>query len=121
MKIAEVSKQFNLSNDTLRYYEKIGLMGPVKRNKSGVRDYQKEDLGRIRFIKCMRQAGLSIEAIQNYIALFDQGDQTIPTRLDILYKEREKLELSIASLQETLQFLNNKIDTYHEHMKHIKP
>ena len=120
MKIAEVSEMFQISTDTLRYYEKVGLIDPVMRSKSGVREYSEEDLGRIQFIKCMRQAGLSIESIHTYIELYNQGDSTLEKRLDILLEEKTKIETSMASLQDTLDYLNNKIERYHEHIESIK-
>ena len=61
MTIAEVSRQNDLSPDTLRYYERIHLIPPVNRNSSGNRDYTDEDCRWVKFIKCMRSAGLSIE------------------------------------------------------------
>ena len=64
MKINEVSKKFNISIDTLRYYEKIGLIEPIKR-ENGILNYQKEDLENIEFIICMKEAGLTIQAIKN--------------------------------------------------------
>ena len=57
MTIAEVSRKMDISADTLRYYERIGLIPPVKRSKSGIRDYSEKDLGWISFAKCMRGAG----------------------------------------------------------------
>ena len=63
MTIKEVGKMFDLSNDTLRYYEKVGLIGPIKKNKSGIRDYDEFDLKRIEFVKCMRGADLPIEVL----------------------------------------------------------
>ncbi len=57
MKIAEVSEKFGLSVDTLRYYERVGLIPPVHRNEGGIRDYDELDLRRVDFIKCMRGAG----------------------------------------------------------------
>ena len=89
MKIAEVSERFNISSDTLRYYEKVGLLNPVKR-VHGIREYSEEDLNRIHFVKCMRQAGLSIESILVYLELYRQGDSTLIDRLEILLNEREK-------------------------------
>ena len=73
MKIAEVSEQFGLSADTLRYYERIGLLQAVNRNESGIRDYQEADLKRVQFIKCMRSAGLPIEVLIEYVGLVQQG------------------------------------------------
>ena len=119
MKIAEVSQKFNLTTDTLRYYEKVGLIEPVKRSKSGVRDYTEKDLERIVFVKCMRQAGLSIESIQTYIELYKLGDSTLKNRLDILLNERDKIEATIFNLQGTLDYLNHKIDRYTENIKKV--
>ncbi len=76
MTIKEVASKFSLTNDTLRYYEKVGLIGPIKKNKSGIRDYQEEDLRRIEFIKCMRSAGIPIEILKKYVDLYDLGDST---------------------------------------------
>lgn len=70
MNIAEVSKQYGLTADTLRYYERIGLLPAVARNKSGNRDYSEVDCERIEFIKCMREAGLSIEVLPNTCTCF---------------------------------------------------
>ena len=72
MMIAEVSKKFNLSNDTLRYYERVGLIPSVPRNKNGIRNYTQESCNWIEFIKCMRGAGLPIEVLIEYVALFQQ-------------------------------------------------
>ena len=80
MRIAEVSKQFGISADTLRYYERIGLLSHVQRNESGIRDYGEQDLARIRFVKCMRGANVSIEALIEYMELFEGGDATLSRR-----------------------------------------
>jgi len=77
MKIAEVSERYGLSSDTLRYYERIGLLPPVNRAESGIRDYTELDARRVEFVKCMRSAGLPIEVLIAYIALVQQGDDTI--------------------------------------------
>jgi MerR family transcriptional regulator, aldehyde-responsive regulator len=112
MKIAEVSERYDLSLDTLRYYERIGLIPPVSRNPSGMRDYSELDLKRVEFIKCMRSAGLPIEALIEYIALVQQGDSTIETRKEILIEQRQQLLAKMAEIQKTLDMLNYKIDVY---------
>jgi DNA-binding transcriptional MerR regulator len=84
MNIAEVSEKYSISQDTLRYYERIGLIPPVNRNKSGIRDYTEEDCRWVEFIKCMRGAGLPIEALIEYVTLFQQGDETIEARKELL-------------------------------------
>ena len=112
MKIAEVSERYDISADTLRYYERIGLLLPVNRNENGIRDYCEIDLRRVEFIKCMRSAGLPIEVLIEYVGLVQQGDRTVEARKEILIAQRELLAARIAELQKTLDLLDHKIDVY---------
>jgi DNA-binding transcriptional MerR regulator len=112
MTITKVSEQFNISPDTLRYYEKIGLIPPVKRNERGVRDYGEIDLNWIEFIKCMRGAGLSIEVLMEYVQLCMQGDKTIEARKKILKEQRERLIVKMEEMKKTLDTLDYKIEVY---------
>jgi DNA-binding transcriptional MerR regulator len=112
MKIAEVGERYGISLDTLRYYERIGLIPPVHRNEGGIRDYNDLDLRRVEFIKCMRSAGLSIEVLIEYVDLVQQGDDTIETRKGILKEQRELLLARMKELQKTLDVLDHKIDVY---------
>ena len=112
MTIAEVSKKFDLSQDTLRYYERIGLIPGVDRNKSGNRDYTEEDCKWIEFIKCMRGAGLPIEVLIEYVTLFQQGDETIEARKELLSEQRRQLVEKIDNMKKTLDRLNYKIERY---------
>jgi DNA-binding transcriptional MerR regulator len=112
MKIAEVSEQHGISTDTLRYYERIGLIPPVNRNGSGIRDYNELDIRRVEFAKCMRSAGLPVEVLIDYIGLVQQGDQTIEARKEILMEQRELLVARMKQMQETLDILDHKIEVY---------
>ena len=112
MTITEVSKKYDLSQDTLRYYERIGLIPTVNRNKSGIRDYTDEDSQWVEFIKCMRGAGLPIEVLIEYVALFQEGESTIQARKEILIDQREKLLARMEEMQKTLERLNFKISRY---------
>jgi DNA-binding transcriptional MerR regulator len=112
MKIAEVSERYTISADTLRYYERIGLIPPVQRNVSGIRDYCELDLRRVEFIKCMRSAGLPVEVLIEYIALVQQGDNTIEARKEILIEQRDLLATRMKEMQKTLDLLNHKIEVY---------
>jgi MerR family transcriptional regulator, aldehyde-responsive regulator len=112
MKIADVSEQSGISSDTLRYYEWIGLIPPVNRNGSGIRDYSELDVRRVEFVKCMRSAGLPIEVLIEYFGLVQQGDQTIAARKEILKEQREQLLARMAEMQKTLDLLNHKIEVY---------
>jgi DNA-binding transcriptional MerR regulator len=112
MRISEVSEHCNISADTLRYYERIGLLPPVHRNDGGIRDYSDLDVRRVLFIKCMRSAGLSIETLIEYYGLVQQGDLTIETRKEILIEKRAELAARMDELQKTLDLLNYKINVY---------
>jgi len=112
MKIAEVSEQFGMSVDTLRYYERVGLIPPVNRNESGIRDYNELDLRRVDFIKCMRSAGLPVEILIEYVALVQQGDKTIEARKEILIEQRKLLIDRMSEMQKTLDILEHKIEVY---------
>jgi Predicted transcriptional regulators len=112
MKIAEVSERYGMSSDTLRYYERIGLIQPVNRNVSGIRDYVDVDIRRVEFIKCMRSAGLPIEVLIEYVGLVQQGDRTIEARKDILIDQRELLAVRVKEMQKTLDILDHKIEGY---------
>lgn len=114
MTITEVSKKYGLSADTLRYYERVGLIPKVNRNKSGIRDYTERDCGWVEFIKCMRSAGLPIEALIEYVSLYQQGDETVEARKEILIEQRKNLIEKFNEIKSTLEHLDMKIEKYKE-------
>jgi Predicted transcriptional regulators len=114
MRMAEVSAKFELSQDTLRYYERIGLIPPVNRNNNGIREYTEDNLRWVEFIKCMRSAGLPIEALIEYVNLFQKGDVTLNARKELLIEQREQLRLRIEEMVETLGRLDSKIENYEQ-------
>lgn len=114
MTIKEVSETYNVSADTLRYYEKVGMIPPVTRTASGIRDYQEVDLGWVSLALCMRSAGLPVEAMIEYVKLSREGDKTIPDRLHLLEKQRDSLLEQRKQIDVTLERLNYKISKYEE-------
>lgn len=116
MTIAEVSRKYNISADTLRYYERIGLIPPVPRTRGGLRDYGEESCGWIQLMKCMRAAGVQIEALIEYVDLFQQGDATLDARKALLVEQRDQLVSRMAEMQASLDLLNQKIDRYEQGM-----
>ena len=105
MTIAEVSRKYDISADTLRYYERGGL-----------RDYGEESCGWIQLMKCMRAAGVQIEALIEYVDLFQQGDATLDARKALLVEQRDQLVSRMAEMQASLDLLNQKIDRYEQGM-----
>lgn len=112
MTIAEASKKVNLSADTLRYYERIGLIPEINRSKSGIRNYTERDLNRIEFVKCFRNSGVSIETLIEYMKLLKKGDSTIEDRKQLLISQREVIQKRLDEIQNAFERLNFKIYNY---------
>lgn len=117
MTIKEVSEKYGLSQDTLRYYERVNVIPAVTRTSGEIRDYQEEDLKWVELAVCMRSAGLPIESIIEYQRLFQEGDETIPARLDLLNDQMEILQKQKNQIEETMKRLSYKISRYEEAMK----
>lgn len=116
MTIREVAHRYDITQDTLRYYEKIGMIPAVGRTSGGIRNYREEDLQWIELVICMRGAGLPIEAIIEYLKLYQQGDETIPDRLQLLQDQMKVLRKQKAQIETTMDRLSYKISRYEEAM-----
>ena len=116
MTIKEVSEHFGISQDTLRYYERVKMIPKVTRTSGGIRDYQEEDLKWVELALCMRSAGLPIEVMIEYLDLYQKGDETIPARLELLSNQMEVLQEQ-KQLEATMNRLAYKISKYEEAMK----
>ena len=113
MTIGEVSEKYDLTTDTLRYYERIGLIPPVPRKKNGIRDYDEESCAWVSFIKCMRSAGVQIEALIEYVSLMQVGTG-LERRKNILIEQRARLRKQQDQLRTTIERLDYKIEHYEE-------
>lgn len=91
MNIKKASELSGLSADTIRYYERIGIIPPIPRTANGIREFGERELGWLEFTKHFRDAGMSIEALAEYINLFQQGDATIPARIELLQEQHDLL------------------------------
>ena len=114
MTIAETSKKYNMTADTQRYYERIGLIPPVPRTKGGIRNYDENSCRWIELMKCLRSAGVQIEALIEYAALSRQGEGTEERRKAILIEQREQLLARMEEMQRSLDRLNYKIENYNK-------
>lgn len=111
--IGEFSKIVNLPIDTLRYYEKEGIL-KSKRNDSNRRVFDSGDVKWIEFIKRLKKTGMPIKQIKKYAVLRYLGDQTIPERLAILEEQENSLESDAARIKDNLDFIHYKMNIYHE-------
>lgn len=112
MTIKEVAEKYHISQDTLRYYEKVKMIPKVTRTPGGIRDYQEEDLKWVELAICMRNAGLPIETMIEYLELFQKGDDTIPERLELLNSQMDILKKQKEQIEETMDRLSYKISRY---------
>src|SRR5574344_2916958 len=112
MTIAEVSKKYGLTADTIRYYERIGLLPVIPRTENGIRQFDEESCKWIEFVKCMRNAGMEIGILLEYMELFKQGKSTVQKRKNLLEEQRKKLLEKQKSISETIERLDYKIDLY---------
>ena len=114
MTIKDVCEKFGITADTLRYYEKVGAIPKVGRSQGGIREYDDEALSWVRNAVCLRKAGVSVEAIAEYVRLFNMGDETIEARLELLSNERESLGKQLEELTNAVERLDYKISRYRE-------
>ena len=114
MTIKEVCKKYGITADTLRYYEKVGVIPTVGRTKGGKRDYSEQDIAWVENAICMRNAGLPVEMLIEYVRLFQEGDGTFKARRDLLAEAREEILGQIGKYKATLDKLNYKISRYDE-------
>ncbi|MGT2799207.1 stress response transcriptional regulator NmlR [Streptococcus marmotae] len=113
MNIKKASELSGLSSDTIRYYEKIGLIPPIRRTSAGVRDFSEQDLAALEFVRCFRSAGVSVERLIEYISLCQDGeDEHVEERRAILVDEREKLQKKADELLAAISRLDYKIKHY---------
>ena len=112
MNIKKVSELTGITADTIRYYERIGLIPPVTRTKTGIRDFSQHEIEVLEFVRYFKNAGMSVESLIDYTKLWNKGDAAIPARLSILQDERESLKERIQQLQKALDRLNYKIENY---------
>lgn len=112
MTIKEVCNKYNISADTLRYYERVGVIPEVHRTKGGIRDYTEEDLGWVEMAACFRSAGMPIEMLIEYVSLFREGDSTMEARCNLLKEAREKILDERRKYDIALERMNYKINVY---------
>jgi DNA-binding transcriptional MerR regulator len=112
--IQQVAQATNLSEYTLRYYERIGLIHPINRAENKHRRYSLDDIGWIDFLMKLKATGMTIQQMQQYAALQREGDITLPQRVEMLKVLREQVEVHMDELREHMKLLNFKIDIYEE-------
>lgn len=114
MTIKQASEKFGISTDTIRYYEKIGLLSRIPRTNSKIRNFDELSLRQLEFVTCMRSAGVSIEGLLEYMRLLRIGKSTLSMRKDLLKKERDALSAKRELINLTIEKLDYKLSLYDE-------
>jgi DNA-binding transcriptional MerR regulator len=112
--IQQVAEATGLTEHTLRYYERIGLIHPIPRAGNGHRRYTSDDVGWIDFLNKLRATGMSIQQMQEYAELQRDGDLTLPQRVELLKAHRCQVEAHMAELSEYLKVIEYKIGYYEQ-------
>jgi DNA-binding transcriptional MerR regulator len=110
--VGEVSARTGFSIDTLRYYERLGLIEPVERSVGGRRMYREEDVGWLDFVSCLRDTGMPIERMRQFAELCRDGEHTVPERVDLLAAHGRRVEAEIEALRTKLEAIRHKIGYY---------
>ncbi|GAA6182178.1 MULTISPECIES: MerR family transcriptional regulator [unclassified Shimia] len=120
MRISEVANATGLSVDTLRFYEKIGLIEPPPRDDAGRRDYGEEVLKWIRFIGQLNATGMKQADRVRYAQLRAAGDSTLKARREMLETHREAIRSQLSTLQDTLALMDQKVNLYRKLEREIE-
>lgn len=110
--IKQVSEKTKLKTHVLRYYEREGLLPLVSRSESGIRRYSEDDLEWLGLICCLKNTGMSIKQIKDFVELSMQGGKTLRQRCDMLVEHKKNVETQIEEMQKHLKKVSHKIEYF---------
>ncbi|GLW06050.1 MerR family transcriptional regulator [Microtetraspora sp. NBRC 13810] len=105
-------EETGFSLDTLRYYERIGLLEPINRNAAGQRRFTEHDLGWLGMVRCLRDTGMPIAEMLRFAQLTRDGEHTIADRIELLAEHDRRVEAQVALLRQQQTAIQYKIDWY---------
>ncbi|ENI8646757.1 MerR family transcriptional regulator [Listeria monocytogenes] len=122
MNIKQAADMFGLTVDTLRYYERVGVIPPVHRNESGYRDYKTSDLNWVYLVKNLRNAGLSVESLIEFatLAQLRETQNVEAAQKQVLVDQLKELDEKLAEMKKVRELLVYKIDSYNSHIAQFK-
>lgn len=110
--VGEVSERTGFTIDTLRYYERLGLIEQIERTSGGKRRYRADDIGWLEFVSCLRDTGMPISSMRSFAELCRAGDETIPARIALLDEHRAAVEAQIEDMRQRVAAISHKIEYY---------
>lgn len=120
MNSKQVAEMFDLTTDTIRYYERVGVIPAIKRDKNGYRVYTKRDLNWIFLAKSLRRAGVSIESLIEFATLAQLDGNVEEAQKQILKDQLQEIEKKLQEMAKTKELLQYKIETYDDHIAKFK-
>jgi DNA-binding transcriptional MerR regulator len=108
----QVAEQTGFSIDTLRYYERVGLLEDIERNSGGQRVFSEDDVSWLMILRCLRETGMPIQRMVRFAELARGGEETIPERITVLEEHDRDVDAKIAQLRDEQQHIRGKIDYY---------
>lgn len=115
--IGDITKMYGISQDTLRYYDKAGLLPFIKKNKAGRREFTEDDLGYIEVIDCLKRSGIPVKEIAKFMDWCVEGDKTLPQRYTFMIEQEAALEKKFMIYKHSLIFYAGKNGTIKPPMK----
>jgi DNA-binding transcriptional MerR regulator len=110
--IQRAAAETGLSTDTLRYYERIGILPNIGRSETGHRRFTDDDMGWIKLVQCLRATGMPLEDLHRYADLVQSGDRTAAERLEILEAHKARILGDMDELSTALELVDRKISGY---------
>lgn len=115
--IGQVAERQGLTTHTLRYYDKEGLLGKIRKNSVGLRRFSEEDLNRLTIIECLKATGLRLKDIKHYFDLCAQGESTLQERMKLFENQKLNLEKQMQEIRQNMERIDFKIRYYQEAIK----
>lgn len=119
--VKEVAKLLNMTEHTVRFYTDKGLVPSVKRDKNNKRLFDNESINWLTGVKYLKESGMSIEAIKEYVNLCLKGESTIPQRYEIFLEQQEKARVQLEEARQRVQFMNQKVEHYNKILNKMIP
>ena len=117
--VKEVSNMLNLTEHTIRYYANKGLIPTLKRDKNNIRLFDEASVNWITFVRHLKNCGMSIQEVKDFVDLWVEGNSTVPTRYEIILEQKEKTKEELIEVQNRLDMLEHKLQHYEELMNNL--
>lgn len=110
--IGEVAAQFGLTVPTIRYYDQEGLIPNLAKNESGQRVFNEENLDALQIVECLKDSGMAIKDIKQFMQWVDEGDASLVNRRDMFLRLQQQMKEKMERMEQTMRVLDYKVGYY---------